>query len=439
MDADQKLAEHVEWLNTEGGFQNSLLMDKVLEAAAGVSEDDRNRIMNDLQENKEKVRDPNAYVTKALRKAGGTGGPPKAMNKPRAAGNPYAALAPMSPMWTLPPQPPAPPMHGRSMMMGGSGGPDPAPLRKRIGWLNNLGGFEGALIFDKIMEAAQNHTAQFVLDRLKELETKKGEVREPTSWVCSALRKAAPTAGAPMMQPMMQPMQYFAAPVMAPSSGVDVTKIKKRIGWLNNIGGFENQILYDKVMAAAGGVDTTKILSVLKDVEEKKAEVKDVTAYVTTALRRAAQRNPAPMMSMQAPAPMMMRGNMGAIPQLVDGGADEFEAKLRKRVGWLNNQGGFNNTINWQKVRDACHSTSLSEAFNCFKDLETKKDTVKDPTAYVCNALRKAGGRMGPIAVRAAAPKGMAPGFGAARGPPGVKKTIAKEPRSIQNVPWMLQ
>merc|ERR1711957_834728 len=128
------------------------------------------------------------------------------------------------------------------------------------------------------------------------------------------------------MQPMMQHMmQFVGAPVSA--AGVDVGKVKKRIGWLNSHGGFDGQLLYDKVMAAAGGVDTHIVLSVLKDAEEKKAEVKDVTAYVTSALRKAAQRNPGSFMSAPMPPPMM-HGNFGAMPSLVEGGADEFELKL---------------------------------------------------------------------------------------------------------------
>merc|ERR1711957_177933 len=123
-------------------------------------------------------------------------------------------------------------------------------------------------------------------------------------------------------------MQHRAAAV-AMVGQVDDQKIKKRIGWLNTHGGFDNQLLYGKVKAAAGGVDTNMILTVLKEAEEKKADVKDVTAYVTSALRRAAQKNPFQVMSMPMhQAPVMHRSFVPMQPML-DGGAQDLDTKLR--------------------------------------------------------------------------------------------------------------
>merc|ERR1712048_858737 len=57
------------------------------------------------------------------------------------------------------------------------------------------------------------------------------------------------------------------------------------VGWLNTKGGFENKILYNKVSEAAAGLDTGKVIQVLKNLEEKQ-DVNDPTAWVSSALRK---------------------------------------------------------------------------------------------------------------------------------------------------------
>jgi len=71
--------------------------------------------------------------------------------------------------------------------------------------------------------------------------------------------------------------------------------------------------------------------------------------------------------------------------------------KLRKRIGWLNSEGGFDGELRYDKIAEAAaHSgADLREAFRILKELEENKAEVKDPTAYVSAALRKARGRRG--------------------------------------------
>merc|ERR1712050_230219 len=71
------------------------------------------------------------------------------------------------------------------------------------------------------------------------------------------------------------------------------------------------------------------------------------------------------------------------------------DAKLKKRIGWLNNEGGFDGAIRYDKIAEAAAASraSLGDAFHFLKELEEKKDEVNDPTAYVAAALRKAGSR----------------------------------------------
>merc|ERR1712217_410608 len=68
------------------------------------------------------------------------------------------------------------------------------------------------------------------------------------------------------------------------------------------------------------------------------------------------------------------------------------ERKLRSRIMWLNREGGFDNAISYQKVKEAAAGLSSPQIMPILKQLEEKKEEVKDATAYACNALRNQGG-----------------------------------------------
>ena len=79
--------------------------------------------------------------------------------------------------------------------------PTPAPYhwtpkadqkwRKRIGWLNGeAGGFEGTISYDKVAEVAEGLACSAVMQVLKNIENKNGDINDPTAWICTGLRKA---------------------------------------------------------------------------------------------------------------------------------------------------------------------------------------------------------------------------------------------------------
>lgn len=334
-DLERKLKKRVGWLNKEGGFGNNLVYDKIVEAAVGLDENSVMKILKNLEEKGASVNDPTSWVTAALRKEGG----------------------------------------GRG---GGGGGTwsNPAAsyvddidrkLRKRIGWLNNQGGFQNGLMYEKVAEAAIGLEESTIMRILKNLEEKGPSVNEPTSWVTSALRKEGRSAS-------------WALAVPSSGSGPDDMdhRLRKRITWLNNTGGFGNEIRYDKIAEAAWGLPESTVMTILKKMEEKGAEeVKDPTAYVTSAIRKEGGGVGAPV---AAPAWANSGGNYGT---------DDLDRKLRKRIGWLNNQGGFDNKLLYDKISEAADGCTETILFQILKQLEEKSETVNDPNSWVTNALRK--------------------------------------------------
>merc|ERR1719357_191335 len=72
--------------------------------------------------------------------------------------------------------------------------------------------------------------------------------------------------------------------------------------------------------------------------------------------------------------------------------AQAEDEKVRKKIGWLN-KNGFEGGIHYQKIIKAAKGLEYSEVMFLLKQLEAKpRGTIKDPTGWVCTALKKAGG-----------------------------------------------
>mmetsp|Transcript_137322 Transcript_137322/g.342402 ORF Transcript_137322/g.342402 Transcript_137322/m.342402 type:complete len:553 (-) Transcript_137322:40-1698(-) len=420
MDPDEKLRKRVGWLNTRGGFADGLLYEKVAAAAMGLEVTKVMRVLKDVEEKKDQVKDPTAYVTNALRKAGGGQAAPLPQG---VAGSGWETSAAQG--WTDLTAPLAtghmPPIGAAPGDGCGWGTPlegydEDQALRKKIGWLNSAGGFEGQINYAKIFEAAKGLEYSRVMKFLAQLEEKRGEVKDPTAWVCNALRKAGGGAYSPLPQPPAEYGGYgqsystSTSAMGTPSAFVNADeKLRKRVTWLNSQGGFAGALDHDKVAAAARGLEVTMVMKVLKDLEENKDKVKDPTAYSAAALRKmgggsfygGSLGGPGPLAQAAAAvnfAPpgidcSSQGGGSGGYPAWTAEDAAVEDEKLRKKVGWLNKAGGFDGAINYSKIIEAARGLEYSEVMHYLKQLEERpRGTINDPTAWVCSALRKAGG-----------------------------------------------
>lgn len=377
------LKKRVGWLNNQGGFQNTLLFDKIVEASGGLDDSLILKVLKELEDHRGQVTNPTAYVTAALRKAGGVGG--GAQKRPMGGGQPNGNSAKRAR---------APQNFGGPQNFQNFGGPPQnfqnfggqmdQKLRKRVGWLNKEGGFNNQIRHDKVTEAAAGLPEQHVMKVLKYLEEKGATIKDPTSWVTAALRKdgggaggfGGPGGGAPW-QGMAQTANF---------AGAMDEKLRKRIGWLNKNGGFNNALQYDKVSEVAGGLPQDKIFGVLKNLEEKGPQVvKEPTSWVTAALRKAGGGHAPPLAT--------MAGRPG--PSL-----EVMEQKIKTKVGWLNTRGGFQNGIAYDKIMAASVGLKKDIVMKVLNMLDNKSkregaQNVKDATAWVTSAFRKAKGPKG--------------------------------------------
>eukprot|EP00929_Paragymnodinium_shiwhaense_P002322 TRINITY_DN102551_c0_g1_i1.p1 TRINITY_DN102551_c0_g1~~TRINITY_DN102551_c0_g1_i1.p1 ORF type:complete len:436 (-),score=127.09 TRINITY_DN102551_c0_g1_i1:81-1388(-) len=298
-EADSKLRRRIRWLNNKI-FDNQINYDKIIEAAYGIEYSAVMDVLKSLEEKGNAINDPTAWCCHGLRKRGGGGGPQEQGFDDGA----YAEE--LAESW----EPPRKQQRAAPRGSAGAGAGHAAAasvdeadakLRRRINWLNGKGGFDNHLEYDKICDAATGVEYSTVMDMLNLVEEKRDELRHPLSWLCANLRNEARHEPRPVMgMPTTQTMTAYGIPAFEPAfeeagaymeaSAMDEEgerRVRRRIGWLNdNI--FEGHLLEDKVMDAAahGQVDGFEVLRVLKELEEKKDDIKDPTAYVGAALRR---------------------------------------------------------------------------------------------------------------------------------------------------------
>lgn len=288
-------------------------------------------------------------------------------------------------------------------------------LRRRIAWLNNDGGFDNAIMYARVVQAAEGLDEAKVMDVLKSLEDHWNKVWEPTSWVCSSLQKAKNAIGG-----LRDDVSW---------------QLRKRIRWLNTLGGFENAIIFTKVAEAAVGLDGEKVMEILSYLENHWQRVEDPTAWVCSALRRAAAggnnsenqgygygfadysygyadgygdgyderyagstwndswndgwNNPWNNGWQQGISNQRGGGYMAIGNAPNNREALPFDEQLRRRIGWLNSYGGFENTILYSKVAEAAVGLSATKVMEILRHLENQWERIEDPTAWVCAGLNK--------------------------------------------------
>lgn len=144
----------------------------------------------------------------------------------------------------------------------------------------------------------------------------------------------------------------------------DDSRLRKRVAWLNNAGGFDNQIIYTKVAAAAEGLSDGRVMEILKYLEDNYSKVGNPMRWILSSLEKA---------------------------QTATEGFDaEFDRQLRRRVRWLNNEGGFENKIMYSKLAEASAGLESKQVMEVLKYLEERWEYIDDPTAWACTGLRKA-------------------------------------------------
>merc|ERR1712194_585936 len=66
---------------------------------------------------------------------------------------------------------------------------------------------------------------------------------------------------------------------------------------------------------------------------------------------------------------------------------DRTDWKLRVRLMWLNNEGGFANQINYRRVKSAATGLPCDMIMTVMKEAQQRRQEQADPTQFICDLL----------------------------------------------------
>lgn len=225
-----------------------------------------------------------------------------------------------------------------------------AKVRRTVGWYNKNGGLQQDIIYSKVGPLLMQLGADQAGIILKQLESKAGEVRNPTAWLCTAARKHGAVGGADGGQ-----MQQWAD-----ASQTDV-KIRRTVGWYNAQGNLKEEIKYSKVAPLLNQLDARSAGAILKSLAGKEDEINNPTSWIAAAAKK--------------------RGC----------GSGSLSPAVARTIGWYNRSGSLQEQINFDEVAMLFSQLDPSLCLKMLKGLEPKAAEIKNPTAWLASAARKAG------------------------------------------------
>ncbi|CAK0904178.1 unnamed protein product [Prorocentrum cordatum] len=355
----------------------------------------------------EEVRNPNAFVAAAIRRASAGSGK-RAGAAPREG--PGRAVI-------------------KKHLKGSSTSRDGflEKIRKRVAWLNANARLNSEITWDKVSGPLVD-AGEVSLEMLQELEGSSSTIRDPTGWLIATARKklrdvqdgAAP--GARGGEPARVPKRRREEPEQPQELKFD--KLEKRLNWLNEKVRLQSPLRLDTLVPILADLDLKQAFDILKSFEEKADSVRDPTAYVASAARDELRL-------------LQEGGRMPPGPE-VD--------KLEQRLTWLNEKVRMNAPLRLDTLVPILADLDLKQAFEILKSFEEKAESVRDPTAYVASAARdelrkrREGGAAGGLGPEIPAPR---PSERAARrplalpGPPATPPPSSEEARLQKRIAWL--
>jgi len=182
-------------------------------------------------------------------------------------------------------------------------------------------------------------------------------------------------------------MGYPASDAGSNFDGAADEKLRKRIGWLNRNGQLSGDLKYDRVAPVLLTLDSHAAMEILKNLEENASTVRDPTAYVVSAASRRAGGIGPPGGAPALAHPIMQHGSQ---QRASSAGGNDADSKLRRRIGWLNRNGGLLAELRYDQVGAAL--SACGGAMEILKALEESAPTIPDPNAYVLAACAEGGG-----------------------------------------------
>eukprot|EP00927_Polykrikos_kofoidii_P053073 TRINITY_DN4721_c0_g1_i1.p1 TRINITY_DN4721_c0_g1~~TRINITY_DN4721_c0_g1_i1.p1 ORF type:complete len:546 (+),score=118.86 TRINITY_DN4721_c0_g1_i1:166-1638(+) len=255
-------------------------------------------------------------------------------------------------------------------------------LHRRCTWLNANVFWQGA-IDEKAIEQLSGIDVGRAMEMLKDLEDKAELVANPSGYLKNSVRREGRAAGANVG--MVSQGYGYADGGVQPQYGSAQevsSRVHRRCTWLNaNV--FWQGSINEKVVAALSSIDMDRAMEMLQDVESKAQRVSNPGGFLMNACRREGMQNAGYDASYAANT----RYDTGYVEHYAPENT-QVNSAVHRRCTWLNAN------VFWQGAIDEEAVAQLSgidggRSMEMLKILESKADTVANPSGYLKNAVRK--------------------------------------------------
>jgi len=419
--AKERLSKRIDWLNKNAGLAEEIRYGEVKDLLSQLGDRDAMRLLKELEGRSGEEPDPTVFLTmeaeRLLEERGEQTPEGNAEHDGGAEGGRKRRRQPWAP---------------RQFSDSAAQASDPEDLQqrveRRVQWLNANAGLSKELLMEEIQDALFSLNRAEAMQVLKDLEENAADVRDPNGYVISNARKAAKgtgmdgrrsgrvrtrqTGGSRNQQNSQRPSRRGAKRErMKRNSERGVgklrEKVQKRVEWLNTNCSLSSELDFEKVGDLLLRIGLQEAMRILKAFEECAGEVRDPNAYVGRAARRVADEAQAQPQPTPRPPPPPSRGMPRGVPQppppsTYEQAHNGLEAKLRKRIAWLNEHAALAVPLEFERVADDLMAVDLLTALEVLNNLEENCHTVRDPNGYVAVGVRRkasesAGGSIGSI------------------------------------------
>jgi len=429
-----QIEKRVGWLNENIDLAQELVFDEVADSLIAVGHREAMAVLKNLEENAPQVRNPTAYVANAAHRTLEDrplkdGGPmeDRAASARRESHAPLAVTGArrisekgissrigkrQAPPWVVNDKGISARIGLRPVIKKGlkekrdsmQSDKLAEQLETRVSWLNDNAKLAHDLVFEKVADTLISLGYREAMDILKDLEENVDSVRDPVSYVLGAARRAMPretprppprVTAAPVRRNVSPPARHLVDRGPSDSGEACDDELWNRISWLNQNVGLAHELKFEEVYSALVDLESHHAMHILNELEDNAATVRDPTAYVIVAVRRARARNPSPLSRVDDRRGSRLDDRRGSRPEDPRGSwpddrrGGHAEEKLRKRIAWLNGKAGLSQELRYQRVAPLLLEIGIDDAMAILKLLEENSSSVRDPNAYVSKAATR--------------------------------------------------
>merc|ERR1712126_49405 len=249
-------------------------------------------------------------------------------------------------------------------------------ISRQVGWLNYNAGLIAPILCTEVLPLLVQVGLTQAMKILKDVEQVAPNITNPTSYVWVAATNAG--SRNTLLSVASRPKQLPVAAGPSDPTG----KIARQVGWLNQHAGLKEKISFTDVVEPLSKIDISNAMKILKDLEERANHVEHPTAYVVAAASRVA-----PSTALQGDKRAWVPG-VATMPNAKPFSDDQ--RRIARQVGWLNQHAGLIERISYSDVKEPLEALDLHTAMRLMKDIETMFQVIRNPTAYLLSAARRA-------------------------------------------------